>query len=312
LTTTTPSVSTSPTKPVTARRRIYVRDQITAYLFLLPALLIFAVFSWYPIVTTVIYSFQTVSLAKPPVWIGLQNYVRMFGDPLFYIAWRNIFDFTVLSIIFGFMVPIFVSLMINEMRRLGHIFQVITYIPTLVPIAVALLVWRLIYAPEGGILNSFLQLGGLPQQLWLQDPHLVKFAMIVIMTWLGVGGSVLIYLSALKEINPQIYEAAEMDGFSFWQRVLYITFPLLQSRMLIMLVLQIIFVGQVFTEPFILTSGGPANSTLTPVLDIYRTAFERSDFGLASTWSISLMVVLLSFSVIYVWLSRKREENGEG
>jgi multiple sugar transport system permease protein len=311
LVTTQSTPTTALAKAVKAPRWNYLRDQITAYLFLLPALLIFAVFSWYPIAKTVIYSFQTVSLAKPPVWIGFQNYVRMFGDPLFYVAWRNVFDFIILSLIFGFMAPILLSLMINEMRRLGHIFQVITYLPTLVPIAVALLVWRLIYAPEGGVLNSFLQLVGLRQQLWLQDPRLVKLAMIVIMTWLGAGGSVLIYLSALKEINPQIYEAAEIDGFTFWQRVLYITLPLLQSRMLIMLVLQVIFVGQVFTEPFILTSGGPANSTLTPVLDIYRTAFERSDFGLASTWSVSLMAVLLSFSILYVWLNRKREESGE-
>lgn len=308
---TTQSTSTPLAKVVKVPRWTYLWDQVIAYLFLLPALLIFAVFSWYPIAQTVIYSFQTVSLAKPPVWIGLHNYVRMFGDPLFYIAWRNVFDFTVLSLIFGFLVPILLSLMINEMRRLGQIFQVITYLPTLVPIAVALLVWRLIYAPEGGVLNSLLKLGGLPPQLWLQDPHIVKLAMIVIMTWLGAGGSVLIYLSALKEINPQIYEAAEIDGFTFWQRVLYITFPLLQSRMLIMLILQVIFVGQVFTEPFILTSGGPANSTMTPVLNIYRTAFERSDFGLASTWSVSLMVVLLSFSVLYVWLSRKREDSGD-
>jgi len=308
---TTQSPSTSLAKLVKAPRWTTVWDQVTAYLFLLPALLIFAVFSWYPIAQTVIYSFQTVSLARPPVWIGLQNYGRMFGDPLFYVAWRNVFDFIILSLIFGFIAPILLSLMINEMRRLGHIFQVITYLPTLVPIAVALLVWRLIYAPEGGALNSLLQLVGLPQQLWLQDRHLVKLAMIVIMTWLGAGGSVLIYLSALKEINPQIYEAAEIDGFTFWQRVRYITLPLLQSRLLIMLVLQVIFVGQVFTEPFILTSGGPANSTLTPVLNIYRTAFERSDFGLASTWSVSLMVVLLSFSILYVWLNRQREEFDE-
>ena len=174
---------------------------------------------------------------------------------------------------------------------------------------VALLVWRLIYAPEGGALNSIFKAVNLPPQLWLQDPKIVKFALILIMTWLNVGGSILIYLAALNEINTEIYEAAELDGVSPWQRIYYLTLPLLKSRMAIMMVLQILAVAQVFTEPFILTTGGPGNSTLTPVLQIYRTAFENSDFGLASTWSVSLLVVLGAFSALYVWLTRKSDED---
>jgi multiple sugar transport system permease protein len=171
------------------------------------------------------------------------------------------------------------------------------------------LVWRQIYAPDGGVLNSLITSIGLPAQLWLQNPDLVKPAMVVIMTWLGAGASMLIYISALQEIPNEIYEAAEMDYCSPWRRVRYITLPLLRSRMLIMLVLQIIAVMQVFTEPYILTSGGPANASVTPVLEIYRTAFERSDFGLASAWSVSLLVVLSLFSVVYVRLSNQREKN---
>jgi multiple sugar transport system permease protein len=305
----TQSASTSLTKIVKSNRRAKLWNQVTAYLFLAPALLIFAVFSWYPIITTVLYSFQSVGLKGPTGWVGFQNYVRMFGNPVFPIAWMNVLEFVLLSIIFGFLVPIFLALMINEMRRFGSVFQVITYIPTLIPIAVALLVWRLIYAPEGGALNSILKMVNLPQQLWLQDPHFVKFSLILIMTWLGAGSSVLIYLAALNEINTEIYEAAELDGVSPWKRIYYLTLPLLKSRMAIMLVLQIIAVSQVFTEPFILTTGGPGNSTVTPVLQIYRTAFDNSDFGLASTWSMSLLVILGTFSVLYVWLTRKSEED---
>jgi len=301
-----PSLLLKHVKPL---QRTKIKNQISAYLFLLPALIIFAVFSWYPIITTIVYSFQKVGLMGPSKWVGLQNYVRMFGNPVFYTAWRNVLEFIALSLVFGFAVPIILSLMINEMRRFGSIFQVITYIPTLVPIAIALLIWRLIYAPEGGVLNSALKLVHIPPQLWLQDPHTVKLALIVIMTWLGAGGSILIYLAALKEINPEVYEAAELDGVSPLQRIIYITLPLLKSRMAIMMVLQIIAVAQVFTEPFILTTGGPGNNTLTPVLELYRTAFERSDFGLASTWSVSLLVVLGAFSVLYIWLTRKSDED---
>jgi multiple sugar transport system permease protein len=293
-------------------RHYRLSNQVAAYLFLLPALVIFLVFFWYPIITTIIYSFQTVSLTNPAEWIGLDNYVRMFGDPLFYTAWQNIGSFALLSIVFGFMVPIFLAMMINEVGRLGSIFQVITYIPSLIPIAIALLVWRLIYLPEGGILNSMLVAVGLPAQLWLQNPNIVRPALILITTWMGAGSSILIYLAALKEIHPEIYEAAELDGFSPWERIFYITLPLLQTRMSIMLVLQIIFVAQIFNEPFILTSGGPANNTITPVLQIYRTAFNNSDFGLASAWSVSMLVVLSIFSVLYVWFIRKNEANQKG
>ena len=299
---------TSLTKSGKSIWRAKLRDQINAYLFLLPALLIFAVFSWYPIITTVLYSFQKVGLRGPTGWVGLKNYVRMFGNPVFGTAWLNVLEFVILSLIFGFMVPIILALMIKEMRRFGSVFQVITYIPTLIPIVVALIVWRLIYYPEGGALNSMLKLVHIPQQLWLQDPNIVKFALILVMTWLGAGSSILIYLAALNEINPEIYEAAELDGVSPLQRIYYLTLPLLKSRMAIMLVLQIVAVSQVFTEPFILTTGGPGNSTLTPVLQIYRTAFDNSDFGLASTWSVSLLVVLGSFMALYVWLTRKSDE----
>ena len=298
------------TKSKPRRKENYWRTQATSYLFVLPALLIFGLITFYPITTTIIYSFQKVHLAKPPEWVGLHNYERMFGNPLFGTAWYNSLVFLGLSIVMGFMVPVVLALMVNEVRRLRPIFQTIVYLPALIPIAVALLVWRQIYAPDGGILNSLLIAAGLPAQLWLQNPDLVKPAIVIIMTWLGAGGAMLIYISALQEIPTEIYEAAELDACSPSGRVRYITLPMIKSRMLIMLVLQIIAVVQVFTEPYILTSGGPANASVTPVLEIYRTAFERSDFGLASAWSVSLLVVLSTFSILYVWLSNQREKNG--
>jgi multiple sugar transport system permease protein len=238
-------------------------------------------------------------------WVGLNNYDRMLGDPQFVIAWRNSFVFVFLSIIFGLGVPIVLALMINELRRLASVFQMIVYLPALIPVTVALLVWRLIYQPEQtGILNSMLHLVGIPPQLFLMDPNLTKPLIIIIMTWLSAGGSTLIYLSALRDIPVEILESAELEGFSPFQRIWYVVLPLIKSRIQIMLVLQIIIVAQVFTEPFILTLGGPALSSMTPVLEIYNHAFIDSDFGLASAWSVSILVILSVFSVIYVWLRR--------
>lgn len=285
------------------RPRVRWREQVPAWLFLLPALVIFATFTWYPMVVAVGYSFQHIGLRGDATWAGLDNYRRMFADPLFYTAWKNIIGFTALSLVLGFFAPVVGALMINEMRRMSGVFQLIYYLPTLIPVPVALLVWRQIYAPEGGILNSLLGLAGIAPQLWLQDPALAKVAMVVILTWAGVGGTILIYMAALQEVPLEIYEAAELDGFSPWHRVRYIALPSLLSKMQVLLVLQVIAVVQVFLEPLLLTQGGPANSTLTPVLASYRIAFALNDFGLASAWSVSLLVVLSAFSMVYVWVS---------
>jgi len=291
-------------------RRIDWQKQGIAYLFLLPALTAFTLVTWYPIVSTILYSFQKVNVAGFQGWVGFSNYVRMFGNPIFYTAWKNTLVYVLLSLVMGAMVPIVLALIINEMRGLSSFFQTIVYLPTLIPITVGLIVWRQIYAPTGGILNSLLKLVDLEPQLWLQDPLLAKPALIIIMTWIGAGGATLLYLYALREIPPELFEAAELDGFTVFQRIRYIALPLLRSRIQIMLVLQIITVAQVFTEPFILTNGGPASSTTSPVLEIYNIAFTRTDFGLASAWGVSMLVALSLFSVLYVVFTREDLSKG--
>jgi multiple sugar transport system permease protein len=303
------SAMTAPTSvsapKATSRRNTYWRKQGVAYLFLLPALLVFTLVTWYPILNTILYSFQKVNVGGFQGWVGFANYTRLFGNPIFYIAWKNTLSYVLLSLVMGAMVPIILALMINEMRRLTSFFQIIVYLPTLIPISVGLIVWRQIYAPEGGILNSLLRLMDLPPQLWLQDPLLAKPALIVIMTWIGAGGATLLYLYALREIPTEIFEAAELDGFSVLDRIFYLALPLLRHRIQIMLVLQIIIVAQVFTEPFILTNGGPANSTTSPVLEMYTAAFTRTDFGLASAWGVSMLVALSAFSILYILFTRE-------
>ena len=307
MTTTMTAIDTVKT---TSRRRINWQKQRVAYLFLLPALIVFTLVTWYPIVSTILYSFQKVHVAGFQGWVGFDNYVRMFGNPIFYTAWKNTLVYVLLSLVMGAMVPIVLALIINEMRGLSSFFQTIVYLPTLIPIAVGLIVWRQIYAPTGGILNSLLKLVDIAPQLWLQDPQLAKPALIIIMTWVGAGGATLLYLYALREIPPELFEAAELDGFTVFQRIRYIALPLLRSRIQIMLVLQVITVAQVFTEPFILTNGGPASSTTSPVLEIYNIAFTRTDFGLASAWGVSMLVALSLFSILYVVFTREDLSKG--
>jgi multiple sugar transport system permease protein len=289
-------------------RRIRWSEQIPAYLFLLPALFVFGLFAWYPILKTVLFSFQNVNLHGESTWAGLDNFRRMLIDPNFGIAWRNSFQFASLSIAMGFLVPVFVAIMINEMRRGKGFFRLVYFLPTVIPITISILIWRLMYAPDNGFLNALLVSIGLHGQSWLQNSYLVKPSIILMLTWANFGSTVLLYIAALQDIPAEYYEAAEIAGATPFQRIWFITLPQLYPTMVMTFVLQIIAVVQIFTEPFLLTQGGPGTASLTPVLVIYRTAFLNNDFGLASAWSLSLVVILSVFSIVYLRLSRRPVE----
>jgi multiple sugar transport system permease protein len=286
------------------RRSIRWAEQATAYLFLLPAIVLFGLFAWFPIINSVLMSFQNVKLGGESTWVGLDNYSRMFSDPLFLQTWGNSLQFALISIIMGFFVPIAVAIFVNELRRFQWFFRLAYFLPNLIPVVIYVLVWRLIYAPEGGFLNSFLKFFGIGPQLWLQNPDIVKPAIVVVLTWANFGGTMLIYLAALQDLAPDLYEAAEIDGASPLGRIRYITLPYLVSTMKLLLIVQVIAVAQLFAEPFLLTSGGPANSSLTPPLAIYQKAFANNDFGLASAWSVMIVCFLGGFSLIFMRLTQ--------
>lgn len=281
------------------------RKQAVAYLFLLPALLVFALFAWYPIYKSVEMSFQNVSLGGQSTWVGWDNYALMFRDPVWNIAWMNALQFLMWSLLLGFFFPVLIAVLVREMRFAQGFFRIVYFLPTVVPIAVAGIIWRFLYDPDSGYLNAFIEQFGIARQTWLQDPHLVKPALIAIMTWSGFGTTALIYLASLQEFPTELYEAAELDGASPLQRIMHITLPYLYPVMSLMFILQIIGVAQVFTEPFLLTKGGPGRETLTPAMYIHSRAFIRLTMGYASAWSVALIVVLVSFSIIHRVVSNR-------
>ena len=289
------------------RLRIDWSQQIPAFLFLLPALVAFTVFAWFPILNSVVMSFQNVNLvdASRSTWVGLRNYERMFADPTFAASWINSLEFTVLSIIIGFFVPVVVAVLVNEMRYARGFFRVVYFLPSVIPPLIGLLVWRLIYSPNpGGLLNSAVAALGIAPQQWLQNPALVKPSILIIMTWGGFGGTMLIYLATLQDLPVELYEAAEIDGASIWQRAVHIVFPHLRSTMLVLLIVQVLGLVQIFIEPLVLTQGGPGQATMTPVFTLYRKGFLNGDYGLAAAWSVLLMIVLGVISLIYLRVAR--------
>jgi multiple sugar transport system permease protein len=281
------------------------RHNLSGYLFLLPALLIFALFVWYPIIQGFVMSFQSIDMINPPTWVGWENYHRVLTDPLFAVAWRNTLAFTLYALLFGYFIPVILALVINEMRHGKAFFRLVFYLPVMLSPIVTVFLWRWLYNPDSGLLNALLSLVHIPGGLWLENPTTALPSLMVVATWSSAGSTMLIYLAGLQGVPASLYEAAEIDGASLWRRLWSITLPTIRPIMLLMLILQIIGTMQVFIEPFTITNGGPVNSTTSVLLLIYNYAFQNADFGGASALGVMLFLVLAVFALIYMRMTNR-------
>ena len=299
------SASVSEAHQALRKARLFFRRNLGGYLFLLPALVIFALFVWYPLVLGFIMSFQNVDMINPAVWVGWTNYRRVFSDPLFGIAWRNTLAFTGYALLFGYFVPIVLALLINEMRHGKGLFRLAFYLPVMLPPIVTAFLWLWLYNADSGLINALLHVVHLPGGLWLENQGTALPALVVVATWGAAGSTMLIYLAALQGVPASLYEAAEIDGSNLWQRIWHVTLPTIRPIMLLLLVLQIIATMQVFTEPFTITGGGPANATMTVLILIYNYTFQNADFGEASALGVILFLVLAVFALIYMRMTSR-------
>jgi multiple sugar transport system permease protein len=296
-----------------ARSR-WLRRNLSAHGFLIGAVLCFALFSWYPMAREIIMSFQKTHLGVT-TWAGWQNYSRIFHDPTFWTAWRNTLEFTGLALVFGYAVPFFAAILLNELRHAKGYLRVLVYLPVMLPPASALLLFAYFYDPTYGLFNRILQLLHLPTSQWVQSPGTTMpttamIAVVIAATWMNMGAATLIYLAALQNIPGELYEAAELDGAGLFSRIRNVTVPQTRLVLSMLLMLQIVATMQMFIEAFILTGGpGVNNNTLSVVDLIYIYAFSMSgssNYNSASALGVVLMLVLGAFSGAYLWLSRDR------
>jgi multiple sugar transport system permease protein len=303
--------------PMTALpRRRTRRNPVTWYrggglwnlLFLLPMIVVFAVFSWSPIVQSVVMSLQKTNLITSQ-WVGLDNYVKVLSDPLLGEAVLNTLWFAVLALIFGFPVPLLMAVLMSEVRRAKGFYSALAYLPVVIPPVVAVLLWKFFYSADpNGVFNTVLGWVGIPPQPWIQDAVQAMPSLVLEATWAGAGGSIIIYLAALLGVPPELYDAAEVDGAGVWRKIWHVTLPQLRGILFIMLILQIIATAQVFLEPFLFTGGGPAGATRTILLYIYDKAFRNSlggAYGEATAVSVLLAIVLALLSWLYFRLTNR-------
>jgi multiple sugar transport system permease protein len=276
--------------------------------FLLPMLLIFGAFSWYPIVRLVLMAFQHTNLVQPATWVGFQNFSEVVDDPLFPIAVRNTAEFAGLALVFGYPVPLVVAVLISEVRKRRGLYSALAYLPVVVPPVVAVLLWKFFYdAGPSGVFNTMLHWVGIGPQPWIQSENAAMPSLVLESTWANAGGTVIIYLAALTGVNAELYEAAAVDGAGLWKKIANVTLPQMRTILLVTLILQIIGTAQVFLEPYLFTSGGPDNATITVLLLIYNYAFGNSlgpSYGEAAALSLMLVAFLAVFSLIYLRATR--------
>ena len=284
------------------------RGGLSTLLFLLPMLLVFGAFSWYPIVRLVLMAFQHTNLVQPATWVGFQNFSEVIHDPLFPIAVKNTAEFAGLALLFGYPVPLVIAVLISEVRKRRGLYSALAYLPVVVPPVVAVLLWKFFYdAGPSGVFNTILHWVGIGPQPWIQSEDQAMPSLVLESTWANAGGTVIIYLAALTGVNAELYEAASVDGAGLWKKIGHVTLPQMRTILLVTMILQIIGTAQVFLEPYLFTSGGPDNATITVLLLIYNYAFGNSigaSYGEAAALSLMLVAFLAVFSLIYLRATR--------
>jgi multiple sugar transport system permease protein len=279
------------------------REAIDGYLFILPWLLGFLLWTAGPMVASVILSLMRWDLFSNPVWVGLQNFRDLFRNPLVGVAFYNTAFFTFLSVPINLTTALMTALLLNQRIKLQALFRTFFYLPGIMPAVANAVLWLWILNPDIGLANGLLRLLGLPTSQWLWHPVSSKPSFILIGLW-SIGNTMVIFLAGLQGIPQSLYEAAEIDGANWWNRFRAVTLPMLSPVILFNLVLGIIGTFQIFTGAYLMTNGGPQNSTLFAVLYLYRLAFEQFNMGLASAFAWLLFFVILIFTLLQMRLSQ--------
>jgi multiple sugar transport system permease protein len=274
------------------------RDRL-GYLFISPWLIGFAVFTALPFLASVGLSFAHYTVASSPTWVGLANYqTLLFDDPSFWTAIWNTLVYALVAVPLGVAAAFVLALLLNVEVRGIAVYRTIFFLPHIVPVVASSVVFMWVLNPQIGLANSLLRLIGIEGPAWLQDPSWSMTTLILLSLW-GIGGSVVIYLAGLKDVPASLYEAARIDGANVVQRAIHITMPMMTPVIFFNLVMGIIHAFQYFTQAYILTSGGPQESTLFLALYLFFRAWRYLDLGYASAlaWIMFVLVASITYGL---------------
>ena len=283
-----------------------MNKKILVLIFLFPWLVGFIGYSIYPIIISLYYSFCQYDVLQIPMYIGFNNYYEiLFNDPYFWKSISNTFFYTLFRVPSNIILSLIIAISINKISKGGSIFRTAYFIPSLVSGVALSVIWMWIFNPQIGLLNLILKFFGLSGPMWLQDPSWSKPALIIMSFWSAGGGRMLIFLAALRNIPPKLYEAFKLDGGNSFQSFFHITLPMISPIIFLWSIVEVIASMQVFTEAFIMTKGGPVDSTLFYNLYLYNKAFQDFNMGYASALAWLLLIITLIITSIQFKMSKK-------
>ena len=288
------------------------REALTGWLFVSPALIGFGIFTFGAILYSLYLSFTDYDMFGTPEWVGLENYIKAFtNDEYFYQYFGNTFYFAIVLVPVVLVISLFLAILINKkVGKLTKAYRVALFLPSITSTVAVSMVWLWIFNPDMGILNNFLTAIGFHNPpMWLSDPEWSKPALIIMRVWQMSGYYMLLFLAGLQTIPETLYEAAEVDGASSWQRFTRITVPMLSNTTFVVVILLIIESFNMFESIFVMTEGGPLGSTSTIMYYIYEQGFMSYNMGYASALAWIFFALILVFTLIQFRF--RREQGGE-
>jgi putative chitobiose transport system permease protein len=283
-------------------------NRFTPYLFLLPAIALLGVTVFLPALQAFSLSFTRYEydLTQTPQWVGTENFQRLWQDKVFWVTIKNTLLYLLGVVPILATVPLFLAILVNQKLPAIHWFRTAFYTPVVISMVVAGIAWKALYT-QNGLLNQFLKQLGINEGIpWLTDPKLAIWSVMLVTVWKGLGYYMVIYLAGLQSISPELYEAAVIDGSDGWQKHLDITLPLMRPYLFLVAVISAISATKVFEEIYIMTQGGPRDSSKTVVYYLYERAFQDLDISYACTIGLVLFLGILGLSIINLKLSSER------
>jgi multiple sugar transport system permease protein len=293
-------------RPFGLSRRRWL-EAVQGYLFITPWLLGFLVFTFGPMLASFYYSFTRYNVQTTPIFTGLYNYDYAFTqDPLFWVSVQRTLVWSVMTVVPSLFGALFAAILLNQHLRGMAFYRTCFFLPHLTPVVAAAILWTWILQPDIGILNTFLAKVGIRGPNWLSDIHWSMPALALIALWTGIGGNkMLIFLAGLQAIPESLYEAAEIDGATGYQKFFNITLPLISPAMFFNMILGIIASFQVFGMAFVTTKGGPAYATYFYALHLYQQAFVSFDMGYGSALAWIFFAAVLALTLFQLWLQKR-------
>jgi multiple sugar transport system permease protein len=286
-------------------KNLYAKEEIEGWVFILPILIGTVIFSFFPVIYSLVVSFSKWDGINPPQFNGLSNYtLLLFDDANFRTSVINTIVFSFTSVPLGMAGGLFLALVANQPVKFKNVYRTIYFAPSITSTVALALVWRLIFSANAGLLNSFLNVFGVQGPDWLGSTKFAMYAVIIVQVWYTSGYNMVIYLAGLQGISESLYESARLDGANRFRQFLHITLPMLSPTSFFLLITSIISSFQIFNLAYVLTQGGPAYATTMYIHYLYLNAFNYFKMGFASAMAWVLFIVLAGITFIQMKMQK--------